>query len=430
MKNLQTIAAVVMALWMGIAAASEPSKWLTLQQAHDLAIYHHPRITIAQLKTMVAQQQIIAARAAYYPQVSGNVSAVGNSDELHRISNPNLTTSSAQDRVTVGVGVTQLLTDFGRTASLTESSALRAAAEEQNAIATRADLLLQVDTAYFAALQAQSVLRIAQETVKTRQLILNQVAALAEQKLKSELDVSFAEVNLQEANLLDVKAQNDVKAAVVVLATLMGSPEDQDFGLVEEVMPFNLTEDLPSLIEESLVNRPELNSLRHECIAAQKKADAERSLRYPTVNALAAVGDNPAHSILLNEYYVVGGVAMTMTLRDGHRIDSQITEAELKASQLRAAFRNQEINIRRDVQVALLNVHNAQKQLEIAGKLLEYSSRSFDLAQARYKVGASSIIELSQSQLNVTAAAITQAGAKYDYLARRAALDFQVGRVR
>ena len=83
-------------------------------------------------------------------------------------------------------------------------------------------MLLQVDRAYFGALGAQAVLTVAQQTVEARQLVADQVDALAASGLKSSLDVSFARVNLAQAQLLLVQAQNDVQASFAALTAAMG----------------------------------------------------------------------------------------------------------------------------------------------------------------------------------------------------------------
>jgi outer membrane protein len=82
------------------------------------------------------------------------------------------------------------------------------------------------------------------------------------------------------------------------------------------------------------------------------------------------------------------------------------------------------------VRVAWLNVNYASEKLQLTAKLLHHANIAFDLAQERYKVGASSIVELSQAQLNKTSAEIAVAGAKYDYLTQRAFLSYQVGTLR
>jgi outer membrane protein len=69
-------------------------------------------------------------------------------------------------------------------------------------VTTRADVLLRLNEAYFAALKAQSVLQVAERKVKSRQLVADQTGALQKSNLKSSLDVSFANVDLAQAQLL------------------------------------------------------------------------------------------------------------------------------------------------------------------------------------------------------------------------------------
>ena len=110
--------------------------------------------------------------------------------------------------------VRQLITDSGRTSSLISSSRLQAQATAQNAQATRYDVILAVNRSYFDVLHAQAVVKVAEETVSARQLLSDQVTELARNNLKSQLDVSFAEVNVSEAKLLLLRAQDGVQQAL------------------------------------------------------------------------------------------------------------------------------------------------------------------------------------------------------------------------
>lgn len=93
------------------------------------------------------------------------------------------------DRFANGVTVAQLVTDFGRTHELVKSSTLHA---HENVVTSCASVILAVDQAYFAVLKAQSVLQVAQETVKNRQIVVNQISAMARSQLKSDLDIALA----------------------------------------------------------------------------------------------------------------------------------------------------------------------------------------------------------------------------------------------
>jgi outer membrane protein len=79
------------------------------------------------------------------------------------------------------------------------------------------------------------------------------------------------------------------------------------------------------------------------------------------------------------------------------------------------------------VQLAFLNASVAWQRLSVTQALLNQATQSVDLAQSRYDLGLSSIVELSQAQLNLTSAQITNAQAKFDYALQRAVLDYQTG---
>lgn len=108
-----------------------------------------------------------------------------------------------------------------------KSSSLHAQAQTENVTTSRADVLLNVDRSYYSVLRAQAVLRVAEETVKNRQLVSDQITALEKNKLKSGLDVSFANVDLAEAQLLLIQAQNGVEASYADLSAALGYAEEK-----------------------------------------------------------------------------------------------------------------------------------------------------------------------------------------------------------
>ena len=105
-------------------------------------------------------------------------------------------------------------------------------------------------------------------------------------------------------------------------------------------------------------------------------------------------------------------------------------EAELRAQSDTEQLRSLEDNIIRDVRIAWLNLNNAQQQWHTTQDLVRNASQAFELAQARYKNGISSIVELSEAQLNLTSAQIAQANARYGVLIQQAGLDYQTGALR
>ena len=404
---------------------------LTRADAKSLALKNHPQIASANYLALAAQESVAETRAGYFPTANLYGTAVEANEEGTRIMAGGLNNPSVYDRAAGGLQVNQLITDFGRTANLTASSKLQAQAQNQNLELTREQVLLQVDSGYFGALAAQAVLRVAQQTVDTRQLLLDRVTALATNKLRSELDVSFAQVQLQQARLLLEKSRSDADAAMATLSTALGYREFHQFQLIEQSPTGKaVTNDVAELVQTALSRRPELLSLRDERDAALRFAKAQRDARLPMVEAVGVAGAAPTHDSHLPDDYAAGGVQLSLPLFAGGYYTARQHEAELKAQSDSELLRTLENNVIRDVRIAWLNVNNAVQQLQTTEELLRNASESFELAQARYQTGSSSIVELSEAQLNLTSAQIAEAGARYNVLIQQASLDFQTGTLR
>jgi outer membrane protein len=413
------------------AHAAGPGRLLTLQEAEQIAIAQHPRISVANLTALASRQATKEVQSAFLPNIYASGTAVGTTDPNNtRIGAGALNNPLIYDRESEGATITQLITDFGRTWDLTQSAKLRTRAEEMNLEATREQILLEVQNAYFSTLAAQTVLEVANETVTNRQLILQQIQTLATNKLKSELDVSFASVDLDQAAILAAKATNDLKASYAVLSTLLAERQPDHFTLVDEPMPLNITNDVSALILTALEQRPDLARLRYQRDSAKEFARAQAKLIYPTVNAIGTAGDIPTGNSHLPSDYAAAGVNLNIPIYTGGLYTARRREAELQAKAADEMLRDEENNIIRDVQITKLNLEYAFDRLALTRQLLQNASDALVLAQARFHSGISSIIELSQAELNKTSAQIAEATARYDFQIQHSALDFQLGRLR
>jgi outer membrane protein len=411
---------------MAIPCAAQDTQNLSLADAEKIAIQNHPQIQAAGFLANAAQARVTQARSAYYPQAVGSLTGV-ESETNSRISAGALNNPIIYDRYANGVAVNQLVTDFGRTHELVKSSSLHAQAQKENVVTSRADVLVNVDRAYYSVLRAQAVLRVAQETVKNRQLVSDQITSLEQNKLRSGLDVSFANVDLAQAQLLLIQAQNGVEDSYADLSTALGYPDEKIFTLTEEPVPPAPTPNVSELISQALQNRPELLSRRLDVSSAQSYATAERDLWLPTISAVGVAGLAPVHQEELGSRYAAAGFNVNIPLFNGHEFGALRAEANAQAKAQEQYLRDLQNGIVRDVRKAWLESNAAFQRLSVTQQLLAQATQALDLAQQRYKLGLSSIIELSQAQLNMTQAEITQASAKYDYESAISALNYQIG---
>jgi outer membrane protein len=412
-------------------AADAPTNSLTLAEARALALKQHPKISVANLTALAARQVTKEVQSSMLPSIFGYVTAAGNADPNNtRIAAGGLNNPIIYEREAQGVSISQIITDFGRSWDLTKSARIRERSAKMNVDATQAQILLEVDNAFFSTLESQSVLQVAQETVRTRGLILEQVGTLATNKMRSELDVSFASVDYDQARILLAKAQMDVQASFAVLSDVLGEPHSKTYRLSDEPMPVYVTNNSSALILEALAQRPDLVQARYQRDAAQEYARAQGKLNYPTLSAVGTAGEIPTGNSHLGPDYAAAGINVTLPLYEGGLNAGIRREAQLRAKAAEETVRDQEDNVVRDVQVTSLNLDYAWQQLALTDALLRNANEALELSQARLKGGLGSIIELSQSELNQTSAQIAAASARYQYQIQRSALDFQLGRLR
>ncbi len=410
------------------SAAAEPMR-LSLKEAEKLAVKNNPQLSEAVLKAAAALEVPKEYRAALFPQLQGNATGVA-ADHGSRLAAGGLNNPIVYDRFAAGLSLSQLVTDFGRTWNLVDMAKLRADAQKEATEQTRADILLLTGEAYFSVLRGEAVVKVARQTVEARQLVADQVTALAQSKLKSDLDVSFANVNLGDAKLLLVQAENALKAASAQLAAVLGVPGDTLFILGEEPMPAPLKEKTDDLVRQALEIRPDLKGLHLERAAAEKFTRAERALNYPTIGIVGAAGLVPwvpNGQTQLQDHYSAIGVNISIPIFEGGLFKARAAAAGLQAKAAQERLNDTELKVARDVRVAVLNEQTSCDRVTLTEQMLKQAQTALDLAQSRYSLGLSSIVELSQAQLNLTTAQIGFANAKYDCQAQRLNVDFQVG---
>ncbi len=398
---------------------------LGIKDAEAIALKNNPAISVARLNALASQQVTREVKSSLWPtsvvDITG-VDAYNNS----RISAGGLNNPIIFPRAAAGAAVSQLITDFGHTTNLVASARLRAEAETQNAVATKEQVLLAVDQAFYGALAAQAVLKVAQQTVNSRQLLTDQVSALTKSKLKSDLDLSFANVNLAQSKLLQLDAENSEQAAMASLSAILGYPTLQNITLVEDTEPLTSPPADPAeLISEAFSKRPEILALEFESQSAEKLHAANRDLFFPTISALAAVGYAPVRDDRLSSSYGAVGVNIQIPIFNGFLFNARTREAELRSQAAKQQILDLRNRISRDVRTSWLNAKTSYERVGVSRQLLNEANRALDLAQTRYNLGLGSVVELSQGQLQQTQAEIGSAQADYEYRLALSVLRYQ-----
>ena len=171
----------------------------------------------------------------------------------------------------LGANFTQLITDFGKTHNMVLTQKLEEQAANASSLATREEIVLAADQAFYDALTAQAVLQVAQQTVNSRQATQTQINRMTQNNLRSTLDLSFANVNLSQSKLLQLDAQNNADATMASLDDVLGLDHEVTYQLVDESTQNSAPPpDFQPLIQTALAQRPDLQSLTFGQQSAQK----------------------------------------------------------------------------------------------------------------------------------------------------------------
>jgi outer membrane protein len=400
---------------------------LSVKDAESIALKNNPAISVARLNALASEQVTREVRSSLWPQSDASLTAVDARDNS-RITAGALNNPIVYTRAAGGATLSQLITDFGHTRNLVASAKLQEKARLADAEASRLDIVLATDQVFFSVIEAQETLKVATQTVNARQTLTDQVSALTKAKLKSDLDQSFAQVNLSQSKLLQLDAQNNLDAAKAAFSAVLGYDKEMNFQLVDDSgsLPA-VPPDPDALIAQAIQNRPDLQSLKYSEQAAQKFSKAQHEQLLPTVSALGAVGGTPVGSsqyFTTNWYGAVGG-NVSIPIFNGFRLTAQASEAALQskaATEQTRALRDQVV---RDVRTAWLNANTAMQRVTVTAELLKEANTALDLAKTRYNLGLSSIVELSQAELQQTEAAIGNANARSQYYFAISTINFQ-----
>jgi outer membrane protein len=415
----------------GPPAAASPASLptLTRKQAEETALKNNPRVSVSRLLALAQHQVVREARSAELPTANGAITAEKALDGS-RISAGTLTASRVFTHAGAGGGFTQLITDFGRTHNLVLTQKLEEQAANASSLATKEEIVLATDQAFYDALTAQAVLQVARQTVNARQATEIQVNQMTQNKLKSSLDLSFADVNLSQSKLLQLDAQNNADASMAALDSVLGLDHDVTYQLIDDATQTNgPPADFHPLIQSALGQRPDLQSLTFGEQSAQKFARAQWEQRLPSISAAGTVGTVPIRvdQFYTNNWWGGIGVNMNIPIFNGFLYSSEAKEAKFRAQADAERTRDLRDQIVRDVRTAWLQANNAYQKIGVTAELLKQANLALQLAQTRYQLGLSSIVELSQAQLQQTSAAIDNTNAQYEYRLALATLDYQVG---
>jgi outer membrane protein len=425
------------------AAAEKPAsaKPLGWQEAIRIGLAQHPRVQIAQHAVLASRAVTKQTESANYPRITGvEASSGGNTRVLANLGISGSLPKPTNYLTTPGIRADLLITDFGHTAHrILANEALTASAEKQ-VLTEKALVILNVEQAYLNCLKQQRLVEIARAVLKERERIRDLIESFYGHKLRSKLDLDFASVEVNRAELALIRAENGLKVAFAALNNAMGLQDQDEYALEESALSITPSEPLDPLFEEALALRPELLGSKDRVRAAEEALKAAKALNYGNITAIGLAGytywsrveivsakGNPNNPGAQLGWYGAGGTS-AFPLFTGGRIEGQVDEAGARKGESEAHTRVVANDIVLQVAQAYLSRLTAEQQIAVAKEKVAHAREALTLSEARYKVGLGSILEVTTATADLLGAQVGLAEAEYEYVASDAALAYATGR--
>ncbi len=400
-------------------AGRSPGRFLGVQQAIETAVKNHPALQLAEANRKAAEARTGQARSLYYPQIYADFVAAGGVGGI----NPRFVSPAGSmlrqnlGQYAGGVIANQRIYDFGYTKAVVESADFAANAQAQDVEAQQSLVLYSVQRAYYNSLKSRELVQIAEDTIKQRGVIKSQVETLYRQQLKSKLDLNLVQVELTNAESALVRARNNLQASFAELNRAMGVPGEGEYILEDVTVSAVPPAGLPSLISHSLTH-PELKRAQEQARSAEAKVKAARKQYLPTISAIGSAGDYELFDRSRPDNtggWWAASATVSVPIFTGGLIDGQVREAmaQFTAAQAQASAIEQALT--QQVTNAYLDSVTFIQQIRLAEEQVQTAKEALQLSQQRYKLGLGSIVEVTQSEVALTAAETRLAEAQFDY---------------
>lgn len=410
---------------------------LSLEEALRAAEATSPALVIAREGVERSRTQIDAARSAYLPTVTGSA---GYARTLRtQFENIDFGPAPAEGDSTsdlpfgqrntwqLGLQLNQSIYDGGRRSSSLAGARAGVRASQQGVKAARAQLVLEVAQAYYDALLAQRQVEIGQVTLEQAERTLADTDLSFKQGAAPEFDLVRAEVarDNQRTAMIRYRTQRDV--ALVNLKRAIGVPLARPLALTSPLETGDLEAVTGAARTAAGIDGPgrvALDQVREQVAIRESSLGVARADRLPQIAAVSDFGlieyeNTPFNTDWLTNWTV--GVNLSVPLFDGFRRKAAVSSARADVAVARAqlddATRRAEVEaVQADADVAA-----ASATLETTGRTVAQAQRAYQIAELRFKQGASTHLELVDARVQLETSLLSHA---------RSARDLRVARLR
>ncbi|MGN6109696.1 MAG: TolC family protein [Kofleriaceae bacterium] len=384
---------------------------ITLERAVEIAMQQQPQLRQNVAAVEAAQGRIDQAKVTLRPTVSLNGSvAVGSSpqrpcaDDLSRVCagffDPATSTAlSAQ--------ASWRIYDFGQTAANVRAAELNAEATAAAVDTAVLDVRTRVEVAYLEAVARQRLVGVAEATVQSEDLHLEQARKFVAAQAKDPIEVAQAQARAANARSSLAQAQSSNAIALANLRAAIGWLDAARSPVPDPTWPVPPQQEPPalvSLVEAARSERPEIAQLDKQIAAAGASLDAAIAQRRPVLSATASTQWAPNSQDWGRDPTWTAGLSLQWNLFDGGRSQADRRVARANVTSAQAQRDALLVSLTSELELSRAQIDANRGNVAASQEAVTAARAQLQLAEARYAQGLGSQIELTDAQFAVTTA--------------------------
>ena len=397
---------------------------VSLEDCIAFALGNNPNIQAAMQDVFAADARIKQAWSAYFPQLSWQtgytkIKQLQLSDALGR----NLIFNYY---VLGQITASQMLYDFGVTQNLVTIRKLDHKGYKIMLTGTVNNVVCEVKKAYYNLQYSLEAKKVAEDMVERYEAFYNQAKAFYMAGTAPKVDVTIAEVNLSNAKLMLIQAENAVDIAMAKLNNTMGLPYTNKYKVPDNLKynPCEIT--LSQAISIAQEARPDFQLADVKVEEARQNVKLVKKSYFPKITVEGQY-QKGGRSWTSNYGYNFGGY-LTFPTVNGMLIKNEIKEAKALHSREQASASATKNNIYYEIQQSYFSMIEKKNSIPVTFLGLKQAKENYELSYGRYKVGVGNPVELKEAQVQYQNAMLQYYNSLFQYNSAKAELEKFIGK--
>jgi outer membrane protein len=400
---------------------------LNMERCLEIALKIQPTLMRDRYTVMQKEALLGQAKSSYYPKV--DVSAGVTRNFIEKQTNDPIFKSTypynAYNQNNGAASLNQMIYDFGRTPSDVKTKKFDLESSRFDLDSTITTVSNNVKSTYYEVLKAKRSRDVNLEAVNQNKQHLEQSKTLFTAGKKPKYDVTKAELDLSNAGLKLIAAENDLKIAQVKLNNAMGIDETSFYSIEDTLSFLEYAITIEDAMDRAYRNRPDFKSLMAQKNSASTAVERAQKDYLPSINGKAAYNFTGSEYPLGQGWNA--GVVMTLNIFEGNLTRNKIEESIAKARSIEATIASKKLEILLDVKQSYLNLLKAKESIANTEVQVRQATENLELANLRYSAGLADPLEVTDATVSYSQAKLSNIGALYDYKIAQANIEKAMG---